>query len=176
MRGFQLWVNLPAKKKMTPPKYRGIEKQEIPIIQKNGLKIKVLAGKIDGTEGPVRDLSVDVEYLDVELAAVKTFNHAAPENHKVFAYVVNGSIEVQDKTIEQGHCAVFGKGENVGIRSKEGAHFLFVMGEPLKEPVAWGGPIVMNTQAELAKAFEELDEGTFIKTVKPTNPKKGVKG
>jgi redox-sensitive bicupin YhaK (pirin superfamily) len=175
MQGFQLWVNLPAKKKMTAPKYRGIEKQEIPTIQKNGLKIKVLAGKIDGTEGPVRDLAINVEYLDVELAAGKTFEHATPENRKVFAYVVNGSIEVYDKVIAHGNCAVCGKGDLVRIGSKEGVHFLFVTGEPLKEPVAWRGPIVMNTQAELTKAFEELDEGTFIETAKPKNPKKGFK-
>ena len=170
MRGFQLWVNLPAKKKMMAPKYRGIEKQEIPTIQKNGLVVKVLSGKVDGVEGPVRDLAVDVEYLDVKLAAGKTFEHSKPEDYKVFAYVVEGLIEAQDKTIEQGHCAVFGKGDTVGIESEDGAHFLFVTGKPLKEPVAWGGPIVMNTQAELAKAFKELDEGTFIKTVKPKAP------
>ncbi len=175
MRGFQLWVNLPAKKKMIAPKYRGIEKPEITTIQKNGLKIKVLAGKIDGTEGPVRDLSISVEYLDVELAAGKTFERATPENRKVFAYIVNGSIEAQGKVIAQGHCAVFGKGDTVRIETDKGAHFLFATGEPLGEPVAWRGPIVMNTQAELTKAFEELEEGTFIKTAKPTNPKKGIK-
>jgi redox-sensitive bicupin YhaK (pirin superfamily) len=176
MQGFQLWVNLPAKKKMTAPKYRGIEKQEVPTIQKNGLKIKVLAGKIDGKEGPVRDLAIDVEYLDVELTARKAFEHAIPENRKVFTYVVNGSIEVRDKVIEQGHCAVFGKGDTVRIGTKEGVHFLFVTGEPLKEPVAWRGPIVMNTQAELTKAFAELDQGNFIKIATPTNPTKSFKG
>lgn len=172
MQGFQLWVNLPAKKKMTAPKYRGIEKQEIPTIQKNGLKIKVLAGKIDGKEGPVRDLAIDVEYLDVELTAGKAFERTTQENRKVFTYVVNGSIEVRDKVIEHGHRAVFGKGDTVRIGTKEGAHFLFVTGEPLKEPVAWRGPIVMNTQAELTKAFEELDQGNFIKISTSTNPKK----
>jgi redox-sensitive bicupin YhaK (pirin superfamily) len=176
MRGFQLWVNLPAKKKMTAPKYRGIESPEIPTIQKNGLVIKVLCGKIEGVEGPVKDLSVDVEYLDVKLNAGKTFERPTQENHKVFAYVVEGFIEAQGITVEQGHCAVFGRGDTVGIGSAEGAHFLFVSGEPLKEPIAWGGPIVMNTEAELAKAFEELDNGTFIKAVKPTNRSKGVKG
>jgi redox-sensitive bicupin YhaK (pirin superfamily) len=168
MQGFQLWVNLPAKKKMTDPKYRGIEKEQIPTIQKNGLKIKLIAGKIDGKEGPVRDLAIEIEYLDVELGAEKAFEHATPKNRTAFAYVVNGSIEVQNKTIMSGHCAVFGEGDLVRIGSKEGARFLFVAGEPLKEPVAWRGPIVMNTQEELDKAFKELDEGTFIKTAKPT--------
>jgi redox-sensitive bicupin YhaK (pirin superfamily) len=173
MQGFQLWVNLPAKKKMTDPKYRGIEKEQIPTIQKNGSKIKVIAGRISGTEGPVRDLAIDIEYLDVELTAGKTFERATPKKCTVFAYVVNGSIGVQDRTVMQGHCVVFGEGDFVRIASKEDTRFLFVAGEPLKEPVAWRGPIVMNTQEELDKAFEELDEGAFIKTTKSTNPPRG---
>jgi redox-sensitive bicupin YhaK (pirin superfamily) len=170
MQGFQLWVNLPAKKKMIDPKYRGIERERIPLFQKNGVKIKVIAGRIDGTEGPVRDLAIAVEYFDVELAPGKVFEHTAPKNCTAFAYVVYGSIEVLDKTIMQGQCPVFGKGDLVKIASKLGSRFLFASGEPLKEPVAWRGPIVMNTQEELDKAFEELDMGTFIKTKKPATP------
>jgi redox-sensitive bicupin YhaK (pirin superfamily) len=166
MQGFQLWVNLPAKKKMIDPKYRGIEKEQIPIVQKNGMTIKVIAGKIDVVEGPVCDLAIDIEYFDVELPENKTFEHASNRNNTVFAYVVDGSIEVNEKTISMGQCAVFGEGELVKIGSKSGAHFLFVSGEPLNEPVAWGGPIVMNTEEELEKAYGELDEGTFIKTTK----------
>jgi quercetin 2,3-dioxygenase len=164
MQGFQLWVNLPAKKKMINPKYRGIEKQQIPVFQKNGIKIKVIAGKIDETIGPVRDLAIDIEYFDVELAAKETFEPDTSKDCTVFAYVVDGSIEVNEKVLTSGQCAVFGKGDLVRIASKEGAHFLFVSGEPLKEPVAWRGPIVMNTQEELDTAFEELEKGTFIKT------------
>ena len=167
MQGFQLWVNLPAKKKMIDPKYRGIESEQIPLVQKIGQKAKLIAGRIDGTEGPVRDLSIDIEYFDVELAAGKTFEHATPGKLTVFAYVVNGSIEAQGKEIKNGQCAVFGEGDSVKMFSKDGARFLFVSGEPLKEPVAWRGPIVMNTEEELDKAFEELDEGTFIKSHKP---------
>ena len=106
----------------------------------------MIAGKINGAEGPIRDLAIDIEYLDVELAATKTFEHTIPRNNTLFAYVVDGSIEVQDKTVMMGYCAVFGEGESVKIGSKKGARFLFVSGEPLKEPVAWGGPIVMNTR------------------------------
>jgi redox-sensitive bicupin YhaK (pirin superfamily) len=164
MQGFQLWVNLPAKKKMIDPKYRGITKEQIPTLQKNVLKAKLIDGKIDGVEGPVRDLAINIEYFDIELAETKTFEHPTHRSNTVFAYVVNGSIEVQDKTIIQGHCAVFGEGESVKIGSKKGARFLFASGEPLKEPVAWGGPIVMNTEEELETAFDELEEGTFIKT------------
>jgi redox-sensitive bicupin YhaK (pirin superfamily) len=166
MQGFQLWVNLPAKKKMIDPKYRGIEKEQIPIIQRNGMTIKVIAGKIDGVEGPVWDLAIDIEYFDVELFEAKTFEQASNRHNTVLAYVVDGSIEVHEKTISTGQCAVFGEGELVKIGSKKGAHFLFVSGKPLKEPIAWGGPIVMNTEEELEKAYDELDEGTFIKTTK----------
>ena len=123
MQGFQLWVNLPAKKKMIDPKYRGIEKEQIPMVQKDGIKIKVIAGKVDGTEGPVRDLAIDIEYFDVELAAGKAFEHATSKNDTVFAYVVEGSIEVQGKTIMQGQCAVFGKGDFVKMAQKTAVAF-----------------------------------------------------
>ena len=167
MQGFQLWVNLPAKKKMTDPKYRGITKDQIPTIEKDGQTIKVIAGKIEGIEGPVRDLSTETEYFDVELAAGKEFQHLTHKNLTVFSYVINGSVEVHDQKIKSGQCGVFNRGDSVKISSLNGARFLFVAGEPLNEPVAWRGPIVMNTEEELDKAFEELDEGTFIKSHKP---------
>jgi quercetin 2,3-dioxygenase len=102
MQGFQLWVNLPAKKKMIDPKYRGIEKNQIPTIQKNSQKTKVIAGKFDAIEGPVRDLSIDIEYFDTKLDAGKTFEHQTQGNHTVFVYVVNGSIEVHGKMAMNG--------------------------------------------------------------------------
>ena len=164
MQGFQLWVNLPAKKKMVDPKYRGILKEQIPMVQKDGLKIKVIAGKMDGIQWPVRDLAIDIEYFDIELAQGKAFEHATAKDDTVFAYVVEGAVEVQGKNIMQGQCVVFGKGDSVKICSTKGSHFLFVSGKPLNEPVAWRGPIVMNTQEELGTAFKELDLGTFIKS------------
>jgi len=164
MQGFQLWVNLPAKKKMTDPKYRGIEKQLSPIFQKDGAKIKVIAGKVNGTKGPVQDLAIDIEYFDIELTAGKTFEHATPKNYTVFAYVVEGSIEILGKQAMQGQCAVLGDGDLVKITSCNDSRFLFISGEPLNEPVAWRGPIVMNTEEELDTAFEELEAGTFIKS------------
>ncbi len=173
MQGFQLWVNLPAKKKMIDPKYRGIEKQQIPEFQKDGLKIKVIAGKVDGTEGPIRDLAINIEYFDVELDAGKTFEHYTPKNDTVFAYLVEGSIEIGSKKILQGQCAVFSEGDLVKIGSTGvGTRFLFVSGEPLNEPVAWRGPIVMNTEEELDKAFEEVYSDTFIKIKNSVRPKK----
>jgi quercetin 2,3-dioxygenase len=168
MQGFQLWVNLPAKKKMNDPKYRGITKDQIPMIEKDGQTIKVIAGKIEGIEGPVRDLSTETEYFEVELSVGKEFQHLTHKNLTVFSYIINGSVEVHDQKIKSGQCAVFSRGDSVRISSLNGARFLFVAGEPLNEPVAWRGPIVMNTEEELDKAFEELEEGTFIKSHKPT--------
>ena len=172
MQGFQLWVNLPAKKKMIDPKYRGIEKQQIPVLEKDGSKIKIIAGRVDGTEGPVRDLAINIEYFDVELDIGKAFEHQTHKNDTVFAHLVEGSIEVGSKKILHGQCAVFGEGDLVKIGSNGGARFLFVSGEPLNEAVAWRGPIVMNTEEELDKAFEELDSNTFIKIKNPVKSKK----
>jgi quercetin 2,3-dioxygenase len=171
MQGFQLWVNLPAKDKMVDPKYRGIESEQIPNFKKNGVTVKVIAGKVDGAQGPVRDLAIDIEYFDVELTAGKTFEHSTRKNDTAFTYVVEGSIGVQDKEVLQGQCAVFSYGDFIKISSKKGSRFLFVSGQPLKESVAWRGPIVMNTEEELEKAYEELEKGTFIKNKKVLNAK-----
>jgi quercetin 2,3-dioxygenase len=167
MQGFQLWVNLPAKMKMSDPKYRGITKDQISTVETKDSKIKVIAGKMNGTEGPVRDLSNKIEYFDVELASGKTFEHSTRNDLTVLAYVVEGAAEIEGLKVKSGQCAVFGKGDLVKISSISGARFLFVTGKPLNEPVAWRGPIVMNTEEELDKAFQELNEGTFIKSHKP---------
>jgi quercetin 2,3-dioxygenase len=174
MQGFQLWVNLPAKKKMVDPKYRGILKEHIPRVQKDGINIKIIAGKTDEIQGPVRDLAIDIEYFDVELDSGKTFEHKTAKKDTVFAYVVEGSVEVQGKTIPKGQCLVFGEGNFVRIGTKNGSRFIYVSGEPLNEPVAWRGPIVMNTEEELETAFKELENGSFIKTESSLDAKQKI--
>jgi redox-sensitive bicupin YhaK (pirin superfamily) len=163
MQGFQLWVNLPAKKKMMEPRYRGIAKDHIASFENEGANVKVIAGRIDDTEGPVRDLVVNVEYFDVELEAGRKFEHPTHKGRTAFAYVIDGSAHSGKTAVKPENCALFGDGDIVRITTTEGAHFLFVTGKPLNEPIAWRGPIVMNTEAELALAFRELEEGTFIK-------------
>ena len=101
MQGFQLWLNLPAKKKMIGSKNRGIERYQIPVVKKNGTNIKPIAGKIGEAEGPVRDLAITIEYFDVELALKTVFEHATPKNCTTFAYVVDGSIDLIGKTITE---------------------------------------------------------------------------
>lgn len=163
LQGFQLWVNLPAAKKMIEPKYRGIERKQIPIVETNGATVKVIAGKVEGTIGPVQDLAIDIEYFDIELAAESVFEHNV-QAKTVFAYVVEGSLDIAGCQVLEGQCAVFGENGTIKVSSSERSRFLFVSGEPLSEPVAWRGPIVMNTEEELDEAFEELELGTFIKT------------
>jgi redox-sensitive bicupin YhaK (pirin superfamily) len=171
MQGFQLWINLPAKAKMTAPKYRGITKDQIPTMRKEKAEIKLIAGLINGTNGPVQDLAVDVEYFDVKLAARGAFEHSTKKGYTTFAYMFEGSGHSRDISIKSQECALFDEGTTVKIETKEGLRSLFASGKPLTEPVAWGGPIVMNTQQELTKAFQELEDNTFIKTgdtIKPS--------
>lgn len=163
MQGFQLWVNLPTKKKMIAPKYRGITKHQIPTLKREGAEIKIIAGKIERLEGPVQDLVGDVEYFDVTLAAGKTFERPSERGLTAFLYVIEGSGYVGDTLMGSEHCALFSDGDTIVVKTADGVRFLFVQGKPLGEPVAWGGPIVMNTEKELTKAFEELKEGNFIK-------------
>lgn len=168
MTGFQLWVNLPASHKMMEPRYRDVKQAQIPEIELNqDLKIKVISGEVQGIQGPVQDIVVDTEYLDVTLSPGAAFEHQVKTEYNAFAYVIEGRGYFDpDKTaeIEKEHLVLFEKGDSVKITATtEKLWFLFVAGKPLNEPVAWRGPIVMNTQAELAQAFEEYRNGTFIK-------------
>jgi redox-sensitive bicupin YhaK (pirin superfamily) len=164
MQGFQLWVNLPATQKMIAPRYRGITRKDVPTVEADGTAVKVIAGALGEVEGPVHDLAIAVDYFDVALAAGTAFIHPTPPSRTVFAYLVEGTAHSHGVAIRSGHCAVFSAGDAIRIETDEGARFLVVVGEPLNEPVAWGGPIVMNTAEELAAAFQELNDGTFIKT------------
>jgi|SRR3989344_5627677 len=161
-KGFQLWVNLPKKHKMTAPRYEGIVKKDIPFATKEDAKIKVIAGTIAGTKGPVKDLFVETEYFDIQLDG--RFTHKTPKK-TAFVFVHEGNIIIEDKKLSEGQCGLLGKAGDILITGK--GRFIFVAGNPLNEPVAWGGPIVMNTEKELEKAFEELDNGTFIKGRQP---------
>jgi redox-sensitive bicupin YhaK (pirin superfamily) len=169
LEGFQLWVNLPAKKKMTTPRYRGIIDSQLPIVHHEDATLKVIAGNVVGTQGPVTDLMVDIEYYDVTLVKGKDFIRPTKKGYTTFLYVISGSGSIVDKKIMPHHGVLLSDGDRVRISAEDMLRFLFITGEPLKEPVAWGGPIVMNTEAELGQAFKELDEGTFVKTSVPAS-------
>ena len=168
MYGFQLWANLPRADKMTPPRYRGITAAEIPAVAApGGATVKVIAGVVAGVTGPVRDVATKPEYLDVSVPAGKTVTHDTPRGHTVFAYVIGGDGHfdaARARLVGDRHLVAFGDGDQVSVTAGDaGVQFLLVSGKPIGEPVAWRGPIVMNTDAELGVAFKELAEGTFIK-------------
>jgi redox-sensitive bicupin YhaK (pirin superfamily) len=185
MYGFQLWANLPAASKMTEPRYRGIASREIPeVADAGGAVIKVIAGSVGGVVGPVRDVVTSPEYLDVDLPPGKSFTHPTPRGHTAFAYVIGGKgafcqkndpysyeeegenyFDMQrSRLLGDRHLVLFGDGDRVSVTAEaEPVRFLLISGKPIGEPIAWSGPIVMNTQEELRIAFDELERNTFIK-------------
>lgn len=168
MWGFQLWVNLPASQKMMIPRYQEVKANTVPeVLLGDGIKVRVVCGDVGGVKGPVTDIVVDPEYLDVTMPPNTEFIRSFKPGYRVFAYVVYGSGYFEPdskKAIEKEHLVIFKDGEEVRIKAgEEGARFLLISGKPLNEPVAWYGPIVMNTQDELDLAFKEYREGTFIK-------------
>lgn len=183
MHGFQLWANLPAAQKMMDPRYRGVTAGEIPLVQlPEGVTAKVIAGTLQdernevGTvSGPVRDVVISPEYLDVSVPADVKFEHRTVRGHTVFVYIIGGSGEVlggdtgaPSVVVKDRMLVLFGDGDSITLRaSAESLRFLLVSGAPLNEPVAWRGPIVMNTDDEIRLAFEEYRNGTFVKVGKP---------
>jgi len=175
MEGFQLWVNLPSGLKMTTPRYRAVDAAEIPRIRKEGCDIAILAGSYKGLAGATPDLFVPVLYLIVTMEAGAVASLPIPASHNAAFYVFRGRAVVAGDGIAAGELAHLpsagtqdapaGESDEVEILadSKDGASFLFIAGQALNEPIAWGGPIVMNTRQELQRAFAEYDEGTFIK-------------
>jgi len=185
MHGFQLWANLPSSLKMTAPRYQEVKAADIPLVtDDDGTRVRVLCGSYRGTAGPVDRIAAKPVYLDVwvlpgakKTLPVETTRHA-------FAYVFAGAGKFCNTSgplavptegvgwadtkppadVENRSLVLFDRGDEVTVQAKdEGIRFLLVSGEPLKEPVAWYGPIVMNTQEELRRAFEELEQGTFLK-------------
>lgn len=163
MHGLQLWVNLPAKNKMMRPRYRGILEKDVPVVKIPGGEVRVIAGVYKNVTGPVPELVVDIEYLDVRLNKGIALSHAAQEGYTSFCYLISGKGEFDDTKLEQAQLILFTEAGSIVVRAIEDIHYIFVTGRKLSEPIAWGGPIVMNTQKELETAFRELDEGTFIK-------------
>jgi redox-sensitive bicupin YhaK (pirin superfamily) len=165
MHGFQLWANLPASQKMTAPRYRGITDSQIPEIElDSGVRIKIIAGTVDGISGPVKDIVINPEYLDCTVPEKTTYIHSTIPEHTAFIYVINGNGIVNDTPVENRTLILFDTGDEFSIRATENqVRFLLLTGKPLNEPVAWRGPIVMNTEAELETAFREYREGTFVK-------------
>jgi len=168
MWGCQLWANLPAAHKMMAPKYRDVKAGDIPeITLEKGAKVKIICGTVNGKQGPVRDIVIDPEYLDITIQGESTFEHKVKKGHTVFAYVIEGPgyFDVaRGRFIEHENLVLFDDGDEVHVSTADTpVRFLLISGKPIGEPVAWYGPIVMNTEEELQVAFEEYREGTFIR-------------
>ena len=168
MEGFQLWANLPKSHKMMEPRYRDIKSAQVPkVVLENGAEIKVICGRVGEHEGPVRGIIIDPEYLDVTVPVTTEFTHPTKRGHTVFAYVTEGQgyfDETKKHLIGNGTVCLYADGDNIAVTSvEEPIRFLLISGKPIGEPVAWYGPIVMNTDEELQEAFEEYRNGTFIK-------------
>ena len=165
INGFQLWVNLPAKLKMSRPRYQGILANEIPAVQTGGATVRVITGSVDGVDGPVKGIAADPTYLDVSLAPNSSFIHQIPQGQTAFAYAFDGeaSFDGDGDRIKHTRLIIFGDGDYVSVRTKDiSARFLLVSGNPLNEPIARYGPFVMNTRDEIEQAVRDLRDGTFV--------------
>jgi len=185
MYGFQLWANLPSREKMMDPRYRDVANEQIPEVKlPNDTTIKIISGEVSGVKGPVRDIVIDPEYIDVTVPANSEYRHPTKQGHTVFAYIIDGqgyfcrekdpfTYEVEginyfdiqrDPFVGNGTIVLFADGDEIMVfTEKHKVRFLLISGKPIGEPVAWYGPIVMNTHDELQIAFEEYKQGTFIK-------------
>ncbi len=184
MHGFQLWANLPSRLRMSPPRYQDIRTEQIPeVTDDDGTRVRVLCGDFWGRTGPVEGVAADPSYLDITVPAGVTRTLPVPVDRHAFAYVFEGSgffheasgpqgvltedlatdVVTRARPAEDRHLVLFDRGDEVKVTAGEkGMRFLLASGRPLGEPVAWHGPIVMNTQAELRLALRELNDGTFI--------------
>lgn len=185
MYGFQLWANLPASHKMMDPRYRDVKGEDTPVIvHEDGTSVRIISGTYNDVTGPVRDIVIDPEYLDITIPPNSEFKKATKQGHKLIAYVIGGKGEFchqgdpfnydiaganyfdanLEKLIGNGSLILFSDGDEMSVSTHdEPLRFLLMSGKPIGEPIAWYGPIVMNTREELRTAYEELELGTFIK-------------
>jgi redox-sensitive bicupin YhaK (pirin superfamily) len=163
MQGIQLWVNLPKSSKMIKPRYQDFSSSKIPIVSKDGIIVKIIAGTFEKKSGPVKDLIVDTTYLDIELKKGKEFKHDLKKGYTTICYVLDGIGLFDSSTLNKGQMLIIKDGKNLEVMSNKDLRYILISGKPLKEPIAWGGPIVMNTEEELDIAYKEIDDGTFIK-------------
>jgi quercetin 2,3-dioxygenase len=170
--GFQLWVNLPAKLKMSSPRYQEIRSDSIPVLENNGARIRIVAGTVKGATGPARDIAIAPLYFDVTLEAGTNWEHPVQQGHTLRVYVFEGSGEfgLAEKEIgtqvESVKMLEFADGDTLRVRTlvNSGVRFMLMSGSPIKEPIAPYGPFVMNTAEEIQQALVDLRNGTFVKS------------
>ena len=162
--GFQLWVNLPSHLKMSEPRYQEVVASTIPTYQKDGVKIRVVAGTVDTVSGPVQDIAASPLYMDVELAPASEWRFPVPEGHTALAYVFEGEGVFAEETVNSVHLVKFNDGDHMSVKTEnQTVRFMLIAGAPFKEPIVPYGPFVMNTLEEIQETLRELRNGTFIK-------------
>jgi len=166
LHGFQLWINMPAKLKMSKPEYHYIDAAKMSVHKDDEKIVKIIAGKFENTEGSIKGHNVEPIYFDVELIKNKEFNINIPSTHNSFIYLVEGEIKIGDKShdnVQDSNLILLTKGEALKVKALTKAKFLLISGKPIGEPIARGGPFVMNTKAEILEAVNEYHKGTFVK-------------
>jgi len=169
--GFQLWVNLPAALKMSQPRYQEVSEDSIPSVERDGAKVRVVAGEFDGVQGPVAEIAANPVYFDVQLSPATQFVQPIPEGHTTVAYVFNGrgtfglDADNLGENVEAVNMVVFNDGDQLKVQAPPDAsvRFMLIAGAPFEEPIVPYGPFVMNTEAEIKQALADLRNGTFVK-------------
>ena len=166
LHGFQLWINMPAKLKMSKPEYIYIDADKMKIHKDTDKTVKVIAGKFEKAEGPVKGHNVEPVYFDVELKKDKEFFFQLPSTHNSFVYLINGEIVIGGKkhdNVKDSTLILLTIGEELKVKAKTDAKFLLISGKPINEEIARGGPFVMNTKAEILQAVQDYHNDTFVK-------------
>ena len=166
LHGFQLWINMPAKEKMSKPEYHYIDSNKMSIYKDDEKLIKIIAGKFNDSEGPITKHSVDPIYFDIELNDKKIFNYTIPNTHNSFIYLIEGEIEVGSKNhenVKDSTLIILSKGESLKVTALTKSKFLLISGKPIGEQIARGGPFVMNTKQEILQAIDDYHNGNFVK-------------
>ena len=166
LKGFQLWINMPAKLKMSKPEYIYIDAEKMSVHKDNDKQVKVIAGKFEKAEGPVKGHNIEPIYFDVELNKDKEFSFNLPSAHNSFIYLISGEIYIGEKKhnkLIDSTLILLDKGEILKVRARSNSKFLLISGKPIKEQIARGGPFVMNTKEEISQAVEDYHAGRFVK-------------
>ncbi|MDX1601329.1 MAG: pirin family protein [Anaerolineales bacterium] len=167
VRGFQLWVNLPKAQKMSSPRYQDIRQDQIPIVELDGVRVRVVAGTYRGTDGPVTEIAARPLYMDVSIEPGIEFNLPVPVGHTAIGYLFEGAARFGDTSepVSANRMLVFGDGDRLVARTDDaqGARFVLMAGKPFDEVIYPYGPFVMNTEQEIRQAIHELRNGTFVK-------------
>lgn len=168
MRGFQLWINLPAREKMSDPGYQEFTPEAIPELEQNGTRVRIISGEYGGRHGPVDDPSTDALYLHVRMEPGRDFSQAVPAGHTTFVYVFEGSARLADTALQAHTLAILDDGDHVDLQAGEqGAEFILVAGRPLGEPIVQQGPFVMNSREEVEQAYADYRDGRLVRSKAP---------